>query len=195
MKNRVNNDSNNNSTCWYFSSACPLLLVVVFTLTASILSLQPQRVKIKSSRSSFNNNYCFNFKSCKNKEDATRTSSLFNLKAINSLHHGDEITSGGTANLEDDKDGFEWMKNVDNSNSDGSIYESIVEYDVSYSTIDCSLHTPKLFMIFVTSLFSIIAHLYLMMQQCSVPTGYKAVDSVRVRIRSIPWHRIQPTRW
>lgn len=135
MKNRVNNDRNNNSTCWYFSSAYPLLLVVVFTLTASILSLQPQRVKIKSSRSSFNNNYCFNFKGCKNKEDATRTSSLFSLKAINSLHHGDEITSGGTANLEDDKDGFEWMKNVDNSNSDGSIYESIVEYDVTRQSI------------------------------------------------------------
>ena len=161
MKNRVNNNSNNNSTCWYFSSAYSLLLVVVFTLTASILSLQPQRVKVKSSCPSFNNNYCFNFKGCKNKEDTARTSSLFNLEAINSLHHGDEITSGGTANLEDDEDGFEWMKNVDNSNSDGSIYESIVEYDVS-------LHSPKLFMTFATSLFSIIVQLCLMMQ-CSVP--------------------------
>ena len=116
----------------HFSSACSLILVIIFALASSILSFRPERVKVKDScRPEFCNNYYFNSNSNGN-ERASRALSIGNLQAIGGIHHGDEVTSGGTTDLSD-SNGLEWMKNVDSGNSDGpgSVYDSIVEYDVS----------------------------------------------------------------
>lgn len=122
---------------WHFSSAYSLILVIIFALAASILSFQPERVKVRSScRSSFCNNYSFN-SGGNAKERASRILSIGNLQAISGIHHGDEVTSGGTTDLSD-SNGLEWMKNVDssgNSDGSGSIYDSIVEYDVRRQSI------------------------------------------------------------
>ena len=121
---------------WRFSSAYSLIVIVILALAASILSFHPERVKARSShRSSFANYYFFNSEYNGNGRTPW-TSSIRSLQSMNAIHHGDEVTSGGTADLSDSI-GLEWMKNIDGGSpgGPGSVYDSIVEYDVSYASL------------------------------------------------------------